>query len=357
MKRAKKIQLSNDELKKLQMIKDSAKSEIRYVMRATIILSAAEGKSTKETAKEMKKSRQTVALWRNRFAAMRMDALQDAKGRGRKRKYKPEKIETLIERTITASPNNATHWSTRSMAKELGLSHMTVQRIWKAHQLKPHLIKTFKLSKDKNFIEKLRDVVGLYVNPPEHSIVFCIDEKSQIQALDRTQPGLPLKKGKCGTMTHDYKRHGTTTLFAALNMLDGTVMGECMNRHRHQEYLKFLKLLDKKYSHDQSLELHLIADNYSTHKHIKVKYWLKRHPHIHIHFIPTSCSWLNLVERFFSELTMKRIRRGVFRSVLELVNAIDEYLENHNAEPKPFIWTKTADEIITKLKSLYANNK
>jgi transposase len=327
------------------------------MMRAAIILSAADGKSTKEIARETGKSRQTVALWRNRFVEMRMDGLKDAKGRGCKRRYEAAKIEAIIEKTVTTKPKDATHWSTRSLAKEAGLSHMTVQRIWKAHDLKPHLIKTFKLSKDKHFVEKLHDVVGLYVNPPEHSLVLCIDEKSQIQALDRTQPGLPLKKGRCGTMTHDYKRHGTTTLFAALNMLDGTVIGTCMNRHRHQEYLKFLRLLDKQIPKDKALELHLIVDNYSTHKHIKVNRWIEKHPRFHIHYVPTSCSWLNLVERFFSELTTKRIRRGVFRSVLELIKAIDEYIEYHNDDANPFVWTKSADEIINKLKPLYSNDK
>ncbi len=238
------------------------------------------------------------------------------------------------------------------MAKQAGVSHTTVRRIWNVHQLKPHLVRTFKLSNDKRFTEKLRDIVGLYLNPPEHALVLCVDEKSQIQALDRTQPGLPLKKGRCGTMTHDYKRNGTTTLFAALNMADGMIIGICMKRHRHQEYLKFLRQLDKETPKD--LDLHLIVDNYATHKHDTVKRWLEKHPRFHQHFIPTSSSWLNMVERFFRELTDKRIRRGVFRSVEELIDAIEGYLAARNEAPKPFVWTKTADAILEKLAPLYA---
>jgi transposase len=238
------------------------------------------------------------------------------------------------------------------MAEAQGTSHSTVRRIWKAHGIKPHLMRSFKLSNDPLFAEKLRDVVGLYINPPEHAVVLSVDEKSQIQALDRTQPGLPLKKGRAGTMTHDYRRHGTTTLFAALNVLDGTVIGRCMPRHRHQEYLKFLRVLDRETP--KGLDVHLIVDNYSTHKHATVKAWLKKHPRFHVHFIPTSSSWLNLVERFFRELTEKRIRRGVFRSVLELTDAIDAYLEANNQSPKPFVWTKTPDDILAKLGRLRA---
>ena len=238
------------------------------------------------------------------------------------------------------------------MAKAAGVSHTTVRRIWNVHQLKPHLVRTFKLSNDKQFTEKLRDVVGLYLNPPEHALVLRVDEKSQIQALDRTQPGLPLKKGRCGTMTHDYKRNGTTTLFAALDMADGTIIGRCMKRHRHQEYLKFLRQLERETP--KELLLHLIVDNYATHKHKTVKRWLEKHPRFHQHFIPTSSSWLNMVERFFRELTDKRIRRGVFRSVEELIDAIEAYLSARNDEPQPFVWTKTADAILEKLGPLYA---
>jgi transposase len=252
---------------------------------------------------------------------------------------------------LQTKPLKDTHWSTRTLAEKMGVSHMTIQRIWKAHNLKPHRVKTFKLSQDPQFVEKLTDVVGLYLNPPEHALVLSVDEKSQIQALDRTQPGLPFKPGKCGTMTHDYKRYGTTTLFAALNVLDGTVIGTCMKRHRHQEYLTFLKLIDRQTPVE--LDLHLIVDNYATHKKAEVQQWLSKHPRFHIHFTPTSSSWSNLVERFFSTLTDKCLRRGVFRSVLELTSAIDLYLEQNNAKPKPFIWKKTAAQIISKLEPIY----
>ena len=245
------------------------------------------------------------------------------------------------------TPPAATHWSTRSMAKAQGLSEATIRRIWKRHNLKPHLIRTFKISRDKQFVQKLYDVVGLYLNPPDKSLVLCVDEKSQVQAPDRTQPGLPLKKGRCGTMTHDYKRNGTTTLFAALSMLDGKVIGDCMPRHRHQEFIRFLKRIDVETLPE--LDLHLIVDNYGTHKHSRVKSWLQRHPRFHLHFIPTSSSWLNLVERWFRDLTDKRIRRGSFRSVRDLIAAIQEYLDNHNQNPRVFLWTASAEGILTKV--------
>ena len=249
--------------------------------------------------------------------------------------------------TLHEKPPAATHWSARTLAKALGISHTSVQRIWNAHGLKPHLVKTFKLSNDKRFVEKVKDVVGLYLDPPDKALVFSVDEKSQIQALDRTQPGLPMKKGRAGTMTHDYKRNGTTTLFAALNIATGRVIGQCMKRHRHQEWLKFLRTIDR--NSPQGLDLHLIADNYATHKHAKVKAWLKRHPRFHMHFTPTSASWLNQVERFFGRITVDRIRRGVFKSVAELETAIQQYLDHHNAEPKPFVWTASAAAILEKV--------
>ena len=273
-------------------------------------------------------------------------------GGGRKRQYTEPLIERIVEDTLHTTPEQATHWSTRTMAEHAGVSHTTVQRIWHAHELKPHLLRTFKLSNDKYFVEKLRDVIGLYLNPPEHALVFCVDEKSQIQALDRSQPGLPMKKGRAGTFTHDYKRHGTTTLFAALNVFEGTVMGKCYPRHRHTEYLRFLREIDR--VTPDGLDVHLIVDNYSAHKHERVKKWLARHPHFHVHFIPTSSSWLNLVERFFREITDKRIRRGIFHSVRELTKAIYDYLEHYNQHAKPFVWTKTAKQIIDKLAPLYA---
>jgi transposase len=259
----------------------------------------------------------------------------------------PEKVKQVVHMTLHEKPKNATHWSLRSMAQAAAISYSSVQRIWRAHGLKPHRIKTFKVSRDKNFAAKVADVVGLYLDPPDKALVLCVDEKSQIQALDRTQPGLPMKKGRAGTMTHDYKRNGTTTLFAALNMLDGKIIGTCMARHRHREFLRFLRLIDQRTPPD--LGLHLIVDNYATHKTAAVRRWLKAHARFHLHFTPTSASWLNMVERFFAEITRKRIRRGAFKSVPELMSAIMEYLDNHNADPKPFIWTKSAGEILEKV--------
>jgi transposase len=254
----------------------------------------------------------------------------------------------IIEWTTQKKPKNATHWSCRTLARELGTSRAMVNRVWRANGLKPHLCRTFKLSNDRRFVEKLVDVVGLYLNPPEHALVLCADEKSQIQALDRTQPGLPLKKGRCGTMTHDYKRNGTTTLFAALNVMEGKLIGTCMSRHRHQEWIKFLKLIDEQTPADR--ELHLIVDNYSTHKHPKVQRWLRRHPRFHMHFIPTSSSWLNMVERWFREITDKRIRRGTFHSVPQLIAAIDAYIAEHNENPRGFTWMAKAEDIMVKVR-------
>ena len=258
--------------------------------------------------------------------------LKDATRPPRRKPLSVEKINQVVHMTLHEKPPNATHWSARRLAAAAGLSHSSVQRIWQAHGLKPHLVETFKVSCDKNFAAKVADVVGLYLNPPDKAMVLCVDEKSQIQALDRTQPGLPMKKGRAGTMTHDYKRNGTTTLFAALNMLDGKVIGACMPRHRHREFLRFLKLIDQ--NTPAGLDLHLIVDNYATHKTLAVKRWLRAHPRFHLHFTPTSASWLNMVERFFAEITRNRIRRGVFTSVADLKAAIMDYLENHNADPK-----------------------
>jgi len=352
MRKAIAITLTPGERGKLETIVRSAVAAVRDVQRGRIILLAAVGQENQEIAPQVGLSVKTVSLWRRRFAQQRLEGLRDQTGRGRKRTHGLGKVEEIITDTLTTTPTNATHWSTRSMAKQAGVGQATVHRIWSAHQLKPHLVKTFKLSTDKHFTEKLRDVVGLYLNPPEHALVLSVDEKTSIQALDRTQPGLPLKKGRCATMTHDYKRHGTTTLFAALNVVEGTVMGTCMPRHRHQEFLKFLRLIDQQTPKD--LELHLIADNYATHKHPKVQEWLAKHPRFHMHFIPTSSSWLNAIEGFFAKLTEQQLRRGIFRSVLELIQAIDAYLEHSNENPKPFIWKKSADEILTKLAPLYA---
>ena len=316
--------------------------------RSHIILRAIAGESNSAIAQELRTSRPSVILWRKRFEDGGTDALCNDLPRGKPLPPLPRAtVETVIEKTLRTKPKDATHWSRRSMAKECGVSKSSVQRIWEAHRLKPHLVKTFKLSNDKHFIEKLTDVVGLYLNPPENALVFCVDEKSQIQALDRTQPSLPLKKGRAGTMTHDYKRNGTTTLFAALNVLKGEVIGQCLPRHRHQEFLKFLRKIDA--TTPKHLDIHCIVDNYGTHKHPKVQTWLQKHPRFHFHFIPTSSSWLNLVERWFGEITRKRIRRGVFQSVDQLVQAIEEYIAHNNDHPKPFVWTKKVDEIIEKV--------
>jgi transposase len=317
MGKAISIYLTTEEKAKLESTIRSSTAPVRDVLRSRIVLLAAQGKSNQEIAVQLGVHRHSIALWRRRFAQQGLRGLEEKVRRGRKRLYEAEAVEAIVDTTLSTKPRNATHWSTRTLAESVGTSHSTVHRIWSAHQIKPHLIRTFKLSKDPHFTGKLRDVVGLYLNPPEHALVLSVDEKSGIQALDRTQPGLPLKKGRCGTMTHDYKRHGTTTLFAALNVLDGEVIGSCMKRHRHQEFLKFLQLIDRRTTAE--LDLHLIVDNYATHKHTKVKEWLAKHPRFHFHFIPTSSSWLNAVERFFAELTEKRLRRGVFRSVLDLI--------------------------------------
>jgi len=316
--------------------------------RARVILLAAAGESNSSIARVVGVGRPTVIACRRRFCQDGAEGLTRVKpGRGRKPRITPEKVAEIIEATLHTTPPGETHWSCRSMAAAQGVSPATVQRIWDAHNLKPWRVETFKLSNDKRFLEKLTDVVGLYLNPPEKAIVLCMDEKSQIQALDRTQPSLPMKPGRAGTMTHDYKRHGTTTLFAALSMLDGSVIGQCLPRHRHQEFLKFLRTLDREFPAE--LDLHLILDNYQTHKHASVKAWLAKHPRFHVHFVPTSCSWLNLIERWFRELTDKAIRRGVFHSVPDLIAAIERYLAAHNQNPKPFIWTAEIDTITEKV--------
>jgi transposase len=309
---------------------------------------AADGVHNKEIARRLQVSRPTVQLWRQRFLALRLSGLEkDAPRPGRIPEIPKEKIDAVIEATLHATPLNATHWSVRSMAKAQGISRMAVQRIWKQHNLKPHLVDTFKLSRDKHFLEKLYDVVGLYLNPPDKALVLCVDEKSQIQALDRTQPGLPMKPGRCRTVTHDYKRNGTTTLFAALSMLDGKVIGDCMPRHRHQEFIRFLKKIDGETPAE--MDLHLIVDNYGTHKHPRVKTWIARRPRFHLHFIPTSSSWLNLVERWFREITDKRIRRGAFKNVRSLIDTIMNYIDNHNQNPKVFVWTAPVAQILSKI--------
>jgi transposase len=324
-------------------------TEARLVLRAKIVLLAAEGKENKIIAAELDTDRMLVGRWRKRFAQCGLSGIEkDAPRGGRKPKAREAAATKIIEWTTRRKPKNATHWSTRTLAGELGLSHSMVNRVWRMSGLKPHLSRTFKVSNDPNFIEKLEDVVGLYLNPPEHALVLSCDEKSQIQALDRTQPTLPLKKGRCGTMTHDYVRNGTTTLFAALSMLDGRIISECMSRHRHQEWIRFLKLIDEQTPNDR--ELYLIVDNYATHKHPKVRSWLKRHPRFHVHFTPTSSSWLNMVERWFREITDKRIRRGTFKNVPALIEAITAYIGAHNNNPKPFVWTAGVEDILAKVR-------
>ncbi len=348
MKVAVSIPLSPEERSELEKLARGRKVATRVVERARIVLLAAEGKQNREIAEISGATRRTVGVWRRRFAEKGIAGiLKDAPRAGRLPSIGEETIREIVRKTTQETPVAGTHWSTRSLAKVMGLSPSTIGRIWRRHGLKPHLTRTFKLSRDPKFVEKLEDVIGLYLNPPEHALVLSVDEKSQIQALDRTQPGLPLVPGRCGTMTHDYKRHGTTTLFTALNTLDGKVIGTCMPRHRHQEWIKFLGLIDREAPKGQ--EIHLIADNYATHKHPKVQAWLERHPRFTVHFTPTSASWLNMVERFFRDLTESRLRRGVFRSVGDLIAAIHEYLARHNEAPKPFIWTKTASDILEKV--------
>jgi transposase len=321
---------------------------LRLVQRAQIIRLAAQGVFSHEIAKRLGVSRPTVQLWRERFLALRLAGLEkDAPRPGRLPRINHKKVMAIVNATLHTTPPNATHWSTRSMAKAQRVSKDTVYRIWKQYNLKPHLVKKFKLSRDKRFLEKLYDIVGLYLNPPDKALVLCVDEKSQIQALERTQPILPLRPGIPARQTHDYLRHGTTTLFAALNMIDGTVIGDCMPRHRHQEFIRFPQIINVKTPPD--LDLHLIVDNYGTHKHPRVQSWIRRHPRFHLHFTPTSSSWLNMVESWFSQLTSKRIRRGSFNNVKDLIKAIKKYIESHNQNPKIFIWTASVENIMRKI--------
>jgi transposase len=344
----KPIILKSAEQTTLETWSRSRSLPLRQVQRANIILLASNGVTNQDIAATLELSRPTVQLWRERFLALRLAGLEkDAPRPGRKHRIKPAKIKAVVEATLHTKPQNATYWSTRSMAKAQHLSEASIRRIWRMHNLKPHLIETFKLSRDKNFVEKLTDVVGLYLNPPEKALVLCVDEKSQIQALERTQPLLPLRSGIPARQTHDYKRNGTTTLFAALSVLDGKVIGDCMPRHRHQEFIRFLKKIDTQTPVDR--DLHLIVDNYATHKHPRVKAWFKRHPRFHLHFTSTSSSWLNMVERWFRKITDKRIRRGSFCSVPELIAAINEYLENHNQNPQVFVWSAPVDKILEKI--------
>lgn len=350
MRVARPVLLADAQRGQLRSIANSKTASVRFAQRAKIILLAGDGLQDKQIAARVGVRRQAVALWRGRFLDRGVDGIaKDAPRGGRRRTARSAaKVGAIIRRTTQTTPPDATHWSTNAMAKAEGVSASTVGRVWREHGIKPHRVKSFKLSNDKRFVEKLDDIVGLYLDPPEHAIVLSCDEKSQIQALDRTQPALPLRGGKTATMTHDYVRHGTTTLFAALNTLDGQLIGTCMKRHRHQEWIKFLKLIDEKTPRGE--QLHLIVDNYATHKHPRVINWLKRHPRFHLHFTPTSASWLNMVERWFRDLTGKRLRRGVFTSVAQLTAAIEDYIRTVNQSPKPFVWTAKASDILEKVK-------
>jgi transposase len=333
----------------LEKLARSQTAPHRDVTRAKALLAAREGTANTAIAAELGVSASSVASWRARFEEEGLKKFGKVKsGRGRKPTIPDDTVAAIVEATLHDKPPGQTHWSCRSMARAQGVSPATVQRVWAARGLKPHLVKTFKLSNDKRFEEKLVDVVGLYLDPPDRAVVLCMDEKSQIQALDRTQPSLPMKKGRAGTMTHDYKRNGTTTLFAALNVLTGVVIGECLPRHRHEEFLKFLRKIDRQVP--KGLAVHMILDNYATHKHPDVVGWLDKHRRFHLHFTPTSSSWLNLVERWFRELTDKAIRRGVFGSVPALIAAIEEYLDANNDDPKAFVWTATAEQILEKVR-------
>jgi transposase len=340
--------VSGDQERQIQKWLRALGTPQQVALRCRIVLACGRGESEAAIAAKMDVNRKTVRLWRERFIQDGLNGLWEiAPGRGRKATYDAERVKAVINATLQSKPKGHTHWSCRLMAASQGLSKSTVSNLWRSHNLRPHQTKTFKLSRDPKFFEKLTDVVGLYLNPPDKAIVLCIDEKCQIQALNRTQPGLPLKKGRCGTMTHDYKRNGTTTLFAALDLLEGKVIGDFHKRHRHQEFLKFMRRINRELPGERAL--HVVMDNYGTHGHAVVKAWLAKHPRFVIHYVPTSCSWLNLIERWFAELTNKRIRRDSFFSVEELMGAINQFLAAWNENPKPFVWTATVDSIVAKL--------
>src|SRR3974390_417291 len=348
MRVAEPIVLKEETRRSLERHARGRSTPARVVMRSRIVLSAAEGLQNNQIAAQMGIAPRTVSLWRGRFLQLGLEGLlKDAARPGRKPSISAGIVSRVIEKTTQSRPAHATHWSRSTMAREVGISDSTVGRIWKANGLKPHRIDSFKISNDPEFASKLEAIVGRYLNPPEHALVLSVDEKSQIQALDRTQPGLPMKKGRGATMTHDYKRNGTTTLFAALNTATGEVYGLCQERHRHQEWLKFLRMIDQTVAAEK--QVHIICDNYATHKHPKVQRWLIRHERFHVHFTPTPASWLNRIERFFRDLTDKRIRRGVFLDLEQLITAIGEYIDQHNVSPKPFIWTTKANDILEKV--------
>jgi transposase len=348
MRVAPRIDLADEEREQLLKWSRGRSTPHRLVLRASIVLQAAQGLQDKEIAANLGASRHTVALWRRRFLLHRFDGMKkDAPRQGRKPQIPLEVIDAILGKTLYEKPRGATHWSTRTMARAVGVSHSTVRRVWKAHRLQPHRVRTFKVSKDPHFAEKVRDIVGLYLDPPQKAAVFSVDEKTQIQALDRTQTILPVRPGLPETRTHDYRRNGQTDLFAALNILDGTVMTQYHRRHRHREFLVFLRTIDQNV--DPQLEIHLVMDNLSAHKHKKVERWFTSHPRFRVHFTPTGATWINQVERWFSNLTEKRIRRGTFRSVTELMRAIDEYVEVYHENPRPFLWTAQPDQILTKV--------
>jgi len=348
MRVAQPIVLNEETRRKLEQQSRGRSTPARVAMRSKIVLLASNGLQNKQIAETLRVAPRMVTLWRGRFLELGIEGiLKDAPRPGRQPSISPEVTASLIARTTQSTPANATHWSTRTMAREIGISKASVSRIWRANGLKPHRVESFKVSNDPHFADKLEAIVGLYLNPPEHALVFSVDEKSQIQALDRTQPGLPLKKGRGQTMTHDYKRNGTTTLFAALNTANGEVYHLCQQKHRHQEWLKFLRMIDRTVPADK--EIYLICDNYSTHKHERVQRWLGKHKRFHVRFTPTSASWLNMVERFFRDITQNRLRRGVFQDLEQLIIAIGEYIDSHNQSPKPFIWTAKANDILEKV--------
>ena len=343
------LELSAGDRAALESLARAGSTPQKVAGRAAIILGAADGRSNRQLAKVLGTSRPTIILWRRRYAEAGIPGLlRDAPRPGRRRRLRAQKVQAIVEATLHTTPRAATHWSVRTMARAQGVSPKTVHRIWQAHGLQPHRTETFKLSRDPQFVAKLRDIVGLYLNPPDKALVLCVDEKSQIQALDRTHPVLPLRPGVPARQTHDYIRHGTTTLFAALSILDGKVIGTCMPRHRHTEFLAFLERIERDTSKRRAI--HLILDNYGTHKHPAVQDWFAAHPRYHLHFTPTSASWLNLVERWFAEITRQRIRRGTFRSVPDLIRTIHAYLREHNKDPRPFLWTASAASIMRKIR-------
>ncbi len=341
--------LTTDERETLRQWARRRKTAQALALRARIVLLCAKDLPNTQVARQLGVCGPTVGKWRERFRLHRLDGLMDEPRPGAPRTLTDKQVEDVVIRTLESTPKHATHWSTRSMAEATGLSQTAIVRIWRAFGLKPHRTETFKLSTDPLFIDKVRDIAGLYMNPPDRAMVLCVDEKSQVQALDRTQPLLPMSPGQPECRTHDYVRHGTTSLFAALDAATGKVIGKCHRRHRHQEFLKFMALVDSSLPKRRGLQVHLILDNYATHKTPRVKRWFAKRPYYHLHFTPTSASWLNMVERFFAEITTKRIRRGTFRSVRQLEKAINGYLDHHNRTPKPFVWTADPDKILNKV--------